>query len=528
MHRVPRSALHVLLLGLTLWCSACAEWDPPRDSEAAPPRPNIVFIFTDDHATQALGCYGSTLPSVTPRLDALAREGAVFENCFCGNAICGPSRATVLTGLHSHANGFTQNGARFNVDLATFPKELQAAGYSTALFGKWHLDSVPQGFDCWEILPDQGEYYDPTFITAQGRERREGYVTDLITERALRWMREERDPSKPFLLCIWHKAPHREWLPAPRHFALLEDAVLQPPPTLFDNHIGRPGAAVQEMTIARHLMPDSDLKLPPGTQDGLAKPQAWATNHARARLSNMRAAFKEPWQAHYDPRNAAFAAHPPTGKELVVWKWREYIKDYLRCVKAVDEGVGAVLDTLEDEGLGSACVIYSSDQGFFLGEHGFYDKRWMYEEALRMPLIVRWPGQVAANWRVPELCQNTDFAPTLLDIAGVRSGMRAHGRSLLPFLRGQDTPPRRAIYYRYYEHPGTHNVARHMGVRTERFKLLFFEEDGHKELFDLAADPQELCNLALDPRQAALVKQLSELLRAEAAAVGDVMPTNFY
>lgn len=523
------------LRGLFCLCcallAACADVSDPESPAALakplPTRPNIVFIFTDDHASQALGSYGTTLPHVTPRIDALAAEGAVFENCFCGNSICGPSRATVLTGLHSHANGFTQNGARFNVDLATFPKVLQAAGYSTALFGKWHLESKPQGFDCWEVLPGQGEYYDPEFITARGRERREGYVTDLITERALRWLAEERDPSKPFLLCIWHKAPHREWLPAPRHFALLEDVVLKPPASLFDNHLGRPTAALQEMTIARHLAPDSDLKLPPGTKDEGCAPQPWATLHATTRLKNMRPVFRVAWDAHYGPRNAAFLAEPPTGQELVLWKWREYMKDYLRCVKAVDEGVGRVVDALEAAGLGEALTLYSSDQGFFLGEHGFYDKRWMYEESLRMPLIVRWRGVTEPGRRIPELCQNTDFAPTLLDAAGVTGGMPTHGRSLVPLLSGGEFSARRAVYYRYYEHPGTHNVARHVGVRTERFKLLFFEEDGHTELFDLATDPQEMRNLAGDPSRAALRKQLESLLRSEAAAVGDTLPANF-
>ncbi len=497
---------------------------------AAPPplpeQPNIVFFFSDDHAAQAMGCYDTPYPHVTPRLDALAAEGVVFENCFCANSICAPSRATVLTGAHSHVNGVLRNGPEFDPGLATFPQQLRAAGYQTAFFGKWHLQSEPQGFDTWEILPGQGSYYDPEFITPTGKFQREGYVSDLITERALRWLREERDPTRPFLLCVWHKAPHREWLPAPRHMELLEDVELVPPPTLFDDYANRASpAAAQEMTIERHLIPDYDLKLPPGTQDGVAVEVDWAARHAANRETSMRPEFRAAWDAHYGPRNAAFLADPPQGRDLVLWKWREYLKDYLRCVKGMDEGIGAVLDALDAQGLGNALTIYSSDQGFYLGEHGWYDKRWIYEESLRMPLVVRWRGVIRAGRREARFVQNLDFAPTLCAVAGAAPPPGAQGVSLLPLLQNARTPEwRDAIYYRYYEHPGTHNVARHVGLRTREFKLAYFEESDEWELFDLSADPQELRSVAEDPAYVRILGSLRERLRALAVEAGDALP----
>ena len=507
---------------LALLAAACAAPPPPP----LPERPNIVFFFSDDHAAQALGCYDTPYPHVTPRLDALAAEGVVFENCFCANSICAPSRATVLTGAHSHVNGVMQNGPEFDPGLTTFPRLLQEAGYQTAFFGKWHLQSMPQGFDTWEVLPGQGTYYDPEFITPEGKIRREGYVSDLITERALRWLREERDPSRPFLLCVWHKAPHREWLPAPRHMELLEDAVLTPPPTLFDDYADRASpAAVQEMTIARHLIPDYDLKLPPGTQDGVAVSIDWAERHTTQREANMSPAFRAAWDAHYGPRNAAFLANPPQGRDLVLWKWREYLKDYLRCVKGMDEGIGAVLDALDAQGLGGALTVYSSDQGFYLGEHGWFDKRWIYEESLRMPLIVRWRGVIEPGRREARFAQNTDFASTFCALAGAAAPPDAQGTSLTPLLLGTRAPAwRDAIYYRYYEHPGTHNVARHMGVRTKQHKLAYYEETDEWELFDLAADPRELRSVAADPAYVRIFASLRARLRTLADEVGDVLP----
>lgn len=491
-----------------------------------PERPNLVFFFSDDHAAHALGCYGTPYPHVTPRLDALAAEGMVFENCFCTNAICAPSRAVVLTGTHSHVNGVTRNGPQFDPALATFPKRLQAAGYQTAFFGKWHLESEPQGFDAWEILPGQGVYYDPEFLTPAGRVQREGYVTDLITERALRWLREERDPSRPFLLCVWHKAPHREWLPAPRHMDLLEDAEFALPPTLFDDYAGRASpAAAQSMSIARDLIPDYDLKLPPGTRDGLAEPLGWTEQHTRRREEGMSPAFRAAWDAHYGPRNAAFLADPPAGEALVLWKWREYLKDYLRCVKAMDEGVGAVLDGLDALGLGDALTLYSSDQGFYLGEHGWFDKRWIYEESLRMPLIVRWRGVVAPGSRETRMVQNLDFAATLCAAAGVAPPQPAQGASLLPLLRGERPRAwRDAVYYRYWEHPGTHDVALHVGLRTERYTLAFYEESGEWELFDRRSDPLQLRSVAADPAYRRIFASLRERLRDLAAEAGDSLP----
>lgn len=494
---------------------------------AAPPdRPNIVFFFSDDHASQALGCYGTPYPHVTPRLDALAAEGMVFENCFCANAICAPSRACILTGAYSHRNGVLSNGPQFDPSSWTFPQSLQDAGYQTAFFGKWHLQSEPRGFDTWEILPGQGQYYDPEFITQRGREKCAGYVTDLITERALRWLREERDPSRPFLLCVWHKAPHREWLPAPRHMELLEDVELTPPATLFDDWTGRTShAAKQEMTVERHLIADYDLKLPPGTRDGVSVGKSWTEKHTRDREALMSPEFRAAWDAHYGPRNAAFLANPPTGRDLVLWKWREYIKDYLRCVKAMDEGVGAVLDGMTELGLGNALTLYSSDQGFYLGEHGWYDKRWIFEESLRMPLIVRWSGVIAPGSRNRHIVQNVDIGPTLCAAADATPADSVQGVSLLPLLLGESPANwRDAAYYRYYEHPGEHNVARHVGLRADGWTLAYYEQTGEWELFDLSKDPQQLKNVAGDPAYAEQLAALQARLRAIAAELGDTLP----
>jgi arylsulfatase A-like enzyme len=412
------------------------------------------------------------------------------------NSICGPSRATVLTGKYSHANGFYNNtNSRFDGAQTTFPKLLRAAGYQTAIVGKWHLVTDPTGFDSWHILPGQGVYYNPPMIRDGQGVRHEGYTSDIITELSVEWLKN-RDRSKPFLLMCQHKAPHREWAPALRHLGHDHDRRYPEPPTLFDDYSGRGQAEhEQDMTIAK-TMNAIDLKLTPPPQ--LTPEQ------------------RKAWDAYYEPRNRAFRAADPQGADLVRWKYNRYLHDYLGCVKAVDESVGKLLKVLEEEGLADdTLVVYSSDQGFYLGEHGWFDKRWIFEESLRTPLLVRWPGVVAPGSVNADLVSNLDFAETLLEAAGVSIPAEMQGRSLVPLLQGR-TPAdwRKSFYYHYYEYPGPHSVARHYGVVTGRYKLVrFYGPDLNEwELFDLKEDPRELRSVYGRPDYARVQEELEQEL----------------
>lgn len=473
-------------------------------------RPNIVFIFTDDHAVQAIGACGSII-NRTPHIDRLARKGAIFDRCFCCNSICAPSRAAVLTGKHSHANGQMTNAETFDGSQPTFPKLLRQAGYETALIGKWHLRSDPTGFDHWEILPGQGSYYNPDFLTATGARRYQGYATDITTDLALDWLKTGRDASKPFLLMCQHKAPHRTWAPGPDHLTLYDDVTIPEPPTLFDDYAGRsPLLKQNEMTIAGHLMYDYDLKV-----TGLKEPDVLGRAYENPEYRRMTDEQRARWDAAYGPKNEAFLNNRPEGQDLVRWKYQRYIKDYLRCVASVDDNVGRLLDYLDETGLSdNTIVVYSSDQGFYLGEHGWYDKRWIYEESFRMPFVVRWPGVARPGTRVGALVQNIDFAPTFLDAAGLEPPREMQGASLRPLMDGT-TPPdwRRSLYYHYYE-TGEHNVPRHEGVRTERYKLVHFYDAGQWELYDLIKDPQEMRSVYDVPAYGPIVRQLRAELEA--------------
>jgi len=421
-----------------------------------------------------------------------------LDRCLVTNSICGPSRATVLTGKYSHKNGFYNNtNSRFDGSQITAPKLLQAAGYQTAMIGKWHLETEPTGFDFWQILPGQGQYYNPPMIRNGEKVKLAGYVTDSITDATLDWLKQ-RDESKPFLLMLQQKAPHREWEPALRDLGFDQDRRYDEPPTLFDDYAVR-GIAErdQQMTIAQK-MNDKDLKLvAPG---GLNPEQ------------------RKTWEAYYGPRNAAFQQQKLTGKELTSWKYQRYMHDYLACVKSLDDSVGRVLKYLDYEGLAeNTIVMYSSDQGFFLGEHGWFDKRWIFEESLRAPLLVRWPGVTKPGSTSRDIVSNLDFAETFLDAAGVPIPAEMQGRSLLPVLAGQ-TPAdwRKSFYYHYYEYPQPHHVRPHYGVVTDRFKLVQFYGTGedYTELFDLQKDPQEMKSVFDAPAYAATQKELqAELVR---------------
>jgi arylsulfatase A-like enzyme len=461
-------------------------------------RPNIVFVMADDHAAHAIGAYGSRI-NETPGLDRLAREGMRFDACFCTNSICSPSRATILAGTYNHVNGVTTLATPFDARQPAFPGMLRDAGYQTGLVGKWHLGHGgvhdPAGFDYWTVLPDQGDYHDPTFLEAGGRSvARRGYATDIITDLALDWI-DGRDPDRPFLLLVHHKAPHRAWEPAPRHASLYDGREIPEPATLRDQYVGRSTAAV-EARMRLWDLTEEDLKaiVPPGL----------------------------------------------TEDEELRWRYQRYIKDYLRCVAALDENVTRLLDHLEERGLTDDTVlVYTSDQGFFLGDHGWYDKRFMYEESLRMPLLVRYPREVRAGSSTDAMVLNVDFAQTFCDLAGVEPTRPMQGRSLRPLLNGR-TPPdwRTSMYYRYWMHAdGSHHVFAHRGVRTHRHKLIHYyneplgqpgaEHDPRPpewELFDLQDDPWELTSRYDNPEYATVRRDLEAELERLAAEVGDTPP----
>lgn len=474
-------------------------------------RPNIVFIFSDDHATQAISAYGGPLAEVapTPHLDRIAEEGMRFTRCMVTNSICGPSRATILTGKYSHKNGFFKNEAtKFDGSQQTFPKLLQKAGYQTAIIGKWHLASEPTGFDHWEILPGQGSYYNPDFLTEAGKHREIGYCSEIITEKGKTWLSEQRDAEKPFLLMLQHKAPHRAWDPAPKYLTLFDDITMPEPDTLFDDYEGRGSAALnQDMSIAKTMTLGRDLKVKEKdpTDDFIKR--------GYGRLTPEQAKL---WDAAYQPKNDAFIAANLTGKELVRWKYQRYVKDYLRCVKSVDDSVGEIRAQLEASGLlDNTVFIYSSDQGFYLGEHGWFDKRFMYDESYRTPLLVSWPGQIKPGSVNSDLVSNLDFAQTFLELAGAGNPDDMQGASLVPILKGT-TPSdwRKTHYYHYYEYPGWHMVQRHEGVYDGRFKLMSFYDVKEMELYDLESDPKEMKNQYQNPEYSEIVKRLEQELVA--------------
>jgi arylsulfatase A-like enzyme len=465
-----------------------------RTSTAPAKRPNIIFIMTDDHASHAMSCYGSKI-NKTPNLDRIANEGMRFSNSFCTNSICAPCRAVILTGKHSHLNGVIDNAKSFDGSQQTFPKLLQKAGYQTAIIGKWHLKTDPTGFDYWNILPGQGLYYNPAMIEMGVQKKYTGYVTDIITDHALKWLKE-RNPEKPFCLMFHHKAPHREWEPGPKHLTMYDDVTMPEPETLFDDYAGRGRAAKEQDMSIEKTMTDRDLKL--------------------VAPKNLTPEQKKLWDAAYDPGNKAFEQANLQGKDLVRWKYQRYIKDYLRCIASVDDNVGRVLDYLDASGLAdNTIVFYTSDQGFYLGDHGWFDKRFMYEESLRMPLLVRYPKQIKPASVNSDLVQNLDFAPTFLEFAGLDAPPDMQGRSLRRLLRGK-TPDdwRTSIYYHYYEYPAVHSVKRHYGVRTKKYKLIHFYNDIDEwELYHLEKDPHELKNVYGDPAYADIVKELTAELK---------------
>ena len=519
----------------------------PLLAAAIPPaRPNILFIMSDDHGKQAISCYGSSLtpslaPSLimTPGIDRIAREGMRFDRSSVTNAICGPSRAVMLTGKHSHINGFVTNENKFDGAQQTFPKLLQAAGYRTEIIGKWHLESDPTGFDHWDVLVGQGDYWNPTFIVDGVKTKREGHVTDIIHHEAIERLDAlaagAKERGQPFALLVHHKAPHRNWMPQPRYYQLFNGIKIPEPATLFDDYAGRSVASsMQKMQVSRDLSWDYDLKVstrhlhpvdPAAPAVPRVKPDPldqWMATE----LSRLPLAAREAMHASYAPENDALAAAIGSmdARALTSWKFQRYAKDYLRTAQGVDDSVGALLAELDRLAIAdNTLVVYTSDQGWFLGEHGWFDKRWMYEESFRMPLVLRWPRVAAAGGVSAELVQNLDFAPTFLEAAGAAIPADLQGKSMLPLLRAggaTDKPFREAAYYRFEESNGPHTVPRHEGVATARYKLIRFLDlksaDGSPvlELYDLEADPDERTSLADRADHAALQAELLSKLEA--------------
>jgi len=492
-----RSALTVLLLTSL---AALRAADAPK-----PSKPNIVFIFSDDHAVQTIGAYGARLSDfcmqqgVTPNIDKLAAQGGFFVNSFCGNSLCSPSRASVLTGLLSHANGVQGLEKPITPGLWTFPIGLKENGYQTAVFGKWHLASKPDYQD-WRVSFGHGSYENPELESATGKEKIPGYTTDVLTDLSLDWLKK-RDPSKPFFLAVQHKAPHRNWIPPARYATWLDNVEIPEPANLFDDYANRASpAGNQKMEIDRHMALAGDLKV-------------------GGRMAG---------DPRFADRNADYATRKPEGRDLVRWKYQLYLKDYLRCVKAVDDSVGRITEALAAAGLtDNTVVIYSSDQGFYTGEHGWFDKRWIYEESLHMPFVIRWPGVVKPGTRFTEMIQNIDYAPTFMEMAGGKTPANVHGRSFAPVLKGA-TPAdwRQSVYYHWFS-TGGHMVPIHYGVRTLRHTLAYFTATDEWELFDLHKDPQQMRSVYADPAYAATVTELkTELtrLRTHYGDTGDATP----
>jgi len=488
---------------LLLLLSGCAPVEKNKTQAEAQKRPNIVFIISDDHAYQAISAYGGRLAEVapTPNIDRIADSGIMFTNCLVTNSICGPSRATILTGKYSHQNGFIDNtfGSQFDFNQQTFAELLQGAGYKTGVLGKLHLGAKPsKGFDYIDILPGQGSYYNPVFINEEGQYKMEGYTTEIITEKAIQWMDSIKSDAQPFMLFLGHKSPHRPWQPGPNEIGMYEGVTIPEPESLFDTYTGdRTVAAMNFMSISEAMKLEQDLKITSGPQGGFTIKQ------------------QKTWDSIYGPINEKFNKENLTGKDLTRFKYQRYMKDYLASVAGVDKGVGEVLDYLNTSGLEeNTIVIYTSDQGFYLGEHGWFDKRWMYKESLRTPLLVSWPGKIKAGTRTDRMVSNLDFAETFLDIAQTEIPKDMQGKSILPILKGEIPENwREAHYYHYYEHPSEHDVRRHYGITTDRYKLIHFYYDLDKwELYDLEKDPNEMQNLYGDSAYAEVKSELHNRL----------------
>jgi arylsulfatase A-like enzyme len=534
--KVCISATLIAFAALMAGCTTESATDSTANDEDT--RPNILFIMSDDHSERAISAYGSTLIN-TPSIDRIADEGVIFRESFVANSICGPSRAIMLTGKHSHKNGFRNNTDQFDGSQPTYPLYLQQAGYATAVVGKWHLRTTPVGFDYWEILRGQGQYYSPEFITniasdmttevpvkddsgqvieTELENRYDGeYVTTKTADLALNFL-HDRDESKPFLLIYNHKAPHRNWMPDVDELGEIDTSDFKVPDNFYDNYEGRPGAAAQELEI-NDMYLSYDLKLEEHEYEGDLEDMAdgWAEYWTSKFYGRMSEEQKAKWDAYYAEANKEYQTVKHDAKALLEWKYRRYMHEYLGTIHSMDRNIGRVLDYLDETGLAeNTIVVYTSDQGFYMGEHGWFDKRYMYEESMRTPLMVRYPAGIAAGETVTEMVQNIDYAPTLLDFAGVPVPPDIQGLSLKGLLTGEaEVLNRENLYYHYYEGiEKTHNVAKQYGVRTRTHKLIRFKDVGmdHWEMYDLNNDPSEMRNIYDDPEYKGFRQELHQKL----------------
>jgi arylsulfatase A-like enzyme len=511
--------LIVIAVMLLKGCGTAGEQQPP----------NILFIMSDDHAYQAISAYSDHLMQ-TPNIDRIAKEGMLFTNACVTNSICAPSRAVILTGKHCHINGKVDNHFPFDTTNVTFPQILQQNGYQTALFGKLHFGNSPKGFDQFRILPGQGTYYNPDFITKyEGTVRIEGYTSDIITDMTIDWFENEMVEGKPFLMMYLHKAPHREWLPAERHYGEFVNKTFPEPPTLFDDYEGRGTAAKEaEMNLLKHMNWAGDSKIPPEVMDelGIDETAGWDKHAFEREVGRQNEEQRAAWDAAYAPMIEAFRKNYKNMSEadLMRWRFQRYMQDYLGSIAAVDEGVGRVLDYLEEKGLAdNTVVVYTSDQGFYLGEHGWFDKRFIYDESFKTPLLIKWPGVIEPGSVSDEMVQNLDFAQTFLEIAGIEAPDDMQGESLIPLLKGDVLGwTRDAVYYHYYEYPSIHMVKRHYGIVTKDYKLVHFYYDVDEwELYDRQNDPLEMNNVYDDITYAAISRDLHAQLAGLRAKYGD-------
>lgn len=504
-----------LLNNLVVFCCLLVGCQEKTQSKAKNAKPNIVFIMSDDHAYQAISAYNDKLIK-TPNIDRIAKEGILFTNASVTNSICAPSRAVILTGKHNHINGKIDNLSAFDTTNVTFPQLLQKAGYQTAMFGKLHFGNNPKSFDEFKILPGQGSYYNPKFITQKGDTTITGYVTNITTDLTLDWMKHRRDPKKPFLLMYLHKAPHRSWQPEKKYYTEYTKKTFPLPATLFDEYVNRGTAAkTAEMNILKHMTLVYDNKVTPETMQALGV-KDW--NNLSPNLSRMTPEQRASWDAVYKPLSEDFKRQYPTMNDstLTVWKYQRYMQDYLATIASVDDNVGRLLNYLDEENLSdNTMVVYTSDQGFYLGEHGWFDKRFMYNESFKTPLLIKWPNKITPGITEDEMVQNLDFAQTFLEIAGVEAPKDMQGESLVSLLTGnKEAWDREAVYYHYYEYPAEHAVKRHYGIATKDFKLIHFYHDVNEwELYDRKKDPQEINNVYNNPEYAEIVGEMTKKLK---------------
>jgi arylsulfatase A-like enzyme len=463
-------------------------------------RPNIIIILTDDHAISTIGAYGSK-SGATPNIDRLAKEGALFKKAFVANSICGPSRAVLLTGKYSHINGMRDNRDTFDASQDVFPARLKQ---STAWIGKWHLVSYPQGFSYWNILPGQGQYYNPDLINMLGdTTRKEGYATDVITDLTIDWL-DKRDDSKPFFVVVGEKAPHRTWMPDIQDLGKFDNVNFPLPKNFYDQYSNRTAAGMQDMSIEKTMKLGYDLKM-------RSEPDALATSF----IARMNPEQRLKWNAYYDTIDQDFRNQKLTGKELTEWKYQRYMKDYYSTTLSLDRNIGKILSYLDKNDLTkNTIVVYTSDQGFYMGEHGWFDKRFMYEESMRTPLIIRYPGIIKPGTVSNQIISNVDFAPTFLEAAGLAVPGEIQGKSMMPLFRNVNASIRNSAYYHFYEFPGEHSVLKHFGIRTSRYKLIrFYDHKNFWELYDLKKDPSEMNNIYGKKSYEAIVLDLKAQLR---------------